>query len=146
MFEQNKDIIRKYREIHNTNHLDQLGQVVSEDIVSHNQFPGLPGGLEGARMAHRIFTASFPDTKTITDDFIAEGDRVVERWTNSGTHTGAPFMGVLPSKRKYSVKGISVYRIIDGKIVEHWSELNTLAILQALGDIRAPGQAGNEDV
>jgi predicted ester cyclase len=75
-------------------------------------------------MAHQSLVASFPDTQTRTDDLIAEGDRVVERWTNWGTHTGASFMNTPATGKKFNVSGISIYRIANGKIVEHWGEFD----------------------
>jgi steroid delta-isomerase-like uncharacterized protein len=139
MSEQNKDIVRRYREIHNTNRLDQLDQIVAPDLISHSLFPGLPPGIAGAKASHQFFLSMFPDNKNVTDDLIAEGDKVVERWTNTGTHTGAPFMGAPASGKKFSVTGISIYRIANGKIVEHWGEFNSVTVLQQLGLMPVPG-------
>jgi steroid delta-isomerase-like uncharacterized protein len=133
MSEQNKDIVRRYREIHNTNQLDQLDEIVAADLITHNLFPGLPTGLAGGKAAHQFLMAIFPDNKTVTEDLIAEGDKVVERWTNTGTHTGEPFMGVPASGKKFSCGGISIYRIANGKIVEHWGEFDSMTISQQLG-------------
>lgn len=138
--EQNKAIVRRYREIHNTNRLDQLDEIVAPDLVTHNLLPGLPPGLEGGKMAHMGGMASFPDMYVKTEDLIAEGDRVVERWTLTGTYTGAPFFGAAANGRRFSVTGISVYRIANGRIVEHWGEMDFLGLLQQLGMIPAPGQ------
>lgn len=133
MSEQNKDIVRRYREIHNSNKLDGLDEIVAPDLISNNLFPGLPAGLAGGKAAHQFLLASFPDTKTVTEDLIAEGDKVVERWTNSGTHTGQPFMGTPASGKKFSCGGISIYRIANGKIVEHWGEFDSMTVSQQLG-------------
>ena len=91
-------------------------------------------------MAHMGGIASFPDMHVTTEDLIAEGDKVVERWTNSGSYTGAPFFGAPPNGNKFSVGGISIYRIENGRIVEHWGEMDFLGLLQQLGMIPAPGQ------
>ena len=138
--EQNKTLVRRYRELHNTNQLDQLNEIVATDLITHNLMPGLPPGLEGGKMAHMGGMASFPDMHVKTEDMIAEGDKVVERWTNSGSYTGAPFFGAPPNGKKFSVGGISVYRIENGRIVEHWGEMDFLGLLQQLGMISAPGQ------
>jgi steroid delta-isomerase-like uncharacterized protein len=139
MSEQNKDIVRRYREIHNTNRLDQLDQIMAPDLISHSMFPGLPAGITGAKASHQFLVSIFPDNKTQTDDLIAEGDKVVERWTNTGTHTGEPFLGAPASGKKFSVTGISIYRIANGKIVEHWGEFNSSTVAQQLGLMPAPG-------
>ena len=136
--EANKAIVRRYREIHNTGELDQLDQIVAQDIASHNLLPGLPPGLEGARLAHQGAVAAFPDVHTKSEDLIAEGDKVVERWSTTSTHTGAPFLGVPASGKKVSVTGISIYRIANGRIVEHWAEMDTLGVMQQLGLVPAP--------
>ena len=130
--EDNKAIIRRYREAHNKNNLDALDAIVAKDLVSHNALPGLPPGLEGGKMAHRGFLVSFPDTQTKTEDLIAEGDRVVERYTATGTNTG-PFMGFPPTGKKYSIESMSIYRIANGKIVEHWGENDTMGLMAQLG-------------
>ncbi len=136
----NKEIVRRYRELHNTNRLDQLDQIVARDLISHNMMPGLPQGIEGARKSHQMFISMFPDSRYTTDDLIAEGDYVVERWTSSGTHTGAPFMNSPASGKKFKVSGVSIYRLNNDKIVEHWGEFDQLSVLQQLGLARMPAQ------
>lgn len=138
--EQNKAIIQRYREAHNTNQLNQLDEIVAANLIAHNLMPGLPPGLEGGKMAHMGGIASFPDMYVKTDDLIAEGDGVVERWTLTGTYTGAPFFGAPANGKKFSVTGISVYRIANSQVVEHWGEMDFLGLLQQLGMIPAPGQ------
>ena len=73
-------------------------------------------------------------------DLIAEGDKVVERWSLSMTHTGAAFFGVpAGSGKAVNVTGISIYRIANGKIVEHWGEMDFSRVLMQLGALPAPG-------
>lgn len=138
--EQNKAIVQRYREAHNTNQLDRLDEIVAANLIAHNQIPGLPPGLEGGKIAHMGGVASFPDMYVKTEDLIAEGDKVVERWTLSGTFTGTPFFGAQANGKKFSVTGISIYRISNGQIVEHWGEMDFLGLLQQLGMIPASGQ------
>ncbi len=137
----NKELVRRYREIHNTNRLDQLDQIVARDLISHNMMPGLPQGIDSAKKSHQMFIASFPDNRYMTDDLIAEGDYVVERWTTTGTMSGSPFMGMPANGKKFKVSGVSIYRINNGKIVEHWGEFDQLAILQQLGLMKMPSQS-----
>lgn len=135
--EANKDIIRRYREAHNANDLGALDQLVAVDIISHSHLPGLPAGLEGSKMAHGAFLAAFPDLQTTTEDLVAEDDRIVERFTVRGTQTG-PFLGAPPSGKAFTATGMSIFRIADGKIVEHWGENDTMSVLQQLGMMPAP--------
>ena len=142
MSEANKAIVRRYREIYNANQLDKLGEVLAADFAPHNLLPGLPPGLDGIKMVHQGTLAAFPDLRVTTEDLIAEGDRVVERWSQTQTHSGAPFMNIPPSGKKVRITGISIYRIKDGKIAEHWAEMDFMGVLQQLGAMPAPGQEG----
>ncbi len=146
MSEQNKQIVRRYRELHNQNRVELLGEVVADNLVSHNLMPGLPGGLKSAQMVHQGVTASFPDNFTRTEALISEGDLVVERWINTGTHSGAPFGGAPANGKKFSISGISIYRIKDGKIVEHWGEMDTASIMRQLGMMPMPQGTGQQPV
>src|SRR6266403_2147171 len=75
-------------------------------------------------------TTRSPSAITV-DDVIAEGDRVVVRWTWQCTHQGA-FMGVAATGKRATVTGMAIYRVADGKCVERWVELNMLGLLQQL--------------
>jgi predicted ester cyclase len=94
--------------------------------------PGIPQGIEGAKAAHQIMLAGFPDYQTVIDDLIAEGDKVAARITMSGTHTGS-FMGIPPTGKFISFTGMYIARIADGKIIEHWGEEDSVSLLQQLG-------------
>jgi len=130
--EENKKIVRRYQEIYNSNDLEALGEVVSEDLLTPKIMPGIPTGIEGAKAAHRIMLAGFPDYQTIIDDLIAEDEKVVARIPMSGTNTGS-FMGMPPTGKHVSFTGIYVARMANGKIVEHWGEEDGVGLLQQLG-------------
>jgi len=130
--EENKNIVRRYQKIYNSNDLEALSEVVSEDLLTPKIMPGIPAGIEGAKTAHQIMLAGFPDYQTAIDDLIAEGDTVVARITMSGTHTGS-FMGIPPTGKRISFTGMYIARIDDGKIVEHWGEEDGVSLLQQLG-------------
>lgn len=130
--EENKKIVRRYQEIYNSNDLEALSEVVSQDLLTPKIMSGIPTGIEGAKAAHRIMLAGFPDYQTIIDDLIAEGDKVVARITMSGTNTGS-FMGMPPTGKQVSFTGIYIARIANGKIVEHWGEEDGVSLLQQLG-------------
>src|SRR5215510_6880076 len=119
--EENKNIVRRYQEIYNSNDLDRLIEVVSDDVLTPKILPGIPSGLEGAKAAHQIMLSGFPDYQTRIDELIAEGDKVVARITMSGTHTGS-FMGIPATEKKVEFTGIYIARIANGKVVEHWGE------------------------
>jgi steroid delta-isomerase-like uncharacterized protein len=129
---ENKKIVRRYQEIYNSNDLEALGEVVSEDLLTPKIMPGIPSGMEGAKAAHRIMLVGFPDYQTVIDDLVAEGDKVAARITMSGTNTGN-FMGFPPTGKRVSFTGIYIARIANGKIVEHWGEEDAVSLLQQLG-------------
>jgi predicted ester cyclase len=139
--EANKAIVRCYREIYNFGNLDTLEEVLAPDFTPHNMLPGLPPNIEGVRMLQQGTLATWPDLHVITEDLIAEGDKVVERWTQTQTHTGAAVFGApAHSGKKIRITGISIYRIANGRIVEHRAEMDFLGVLTQLGVVPAPGQ------
>jgi predicted ester cyclase len=138
--EENKAIVRRYRAAHNANDLDALDAIVAQDIISHNALPGLPPGLAGGKLAHQAFLAAFPDIRATTEDIFGEGDRIVERYVARGTNTGS-FMGMAPTGKSINVGSMAIYRIANGKIVEHWGENDSTALMQQLGMLPMPGQA-----
>jgi steroid delta-isomerase-like uncharacterized protein len=137
--EANKAIIRRYRQAHNQNDMAALDEIVATDIISHSHLPNVPAGREGSKMVHQGSLAAFPDGQTTTDDLVAEGDKVVERFTLVGTHKG-DFMGIPASGKQVRITGMSIFRIANGKIVEHWGENDAMGLLMQLGVLPAPGQ------
>jgi predicted ester cyclase len=83
-----------------------------------------------------MFRAAFPDWHSDLDFLVGEKDIVVELFTASGTHR-AEVMGVAPTGNTVTLRGINVFRVADGKIVERWGRLDDLGLLQQLGI--APG-------
>src|SRR5262245_49917717 len=138
--EENKAVVRRYREAHNTNNLSLLDEVLAPTFVAHEMLPNVPQTPEGAKMLHQGNVAVFPDVQVRTDALFAEDDKVVEQWTMSAHHTGAPFFigNLPPSGKKVEVSGITTYRIADGKIVETWSNMDFMGVLQQVGLIPPP--------
>lgn len=83
-----------------------------------------------------LFEAAFPNYQLIADDIISEGDKIVVRSTFHGTHNG-DFMGIAPTGKQVTVPVFLIYRIADGKIVQHWMQADSLSLLQQLGAIPA---------
>jgi predicted ester cyclase len=102
--------------------------------------------LEGLKQAFDRFLAAQPDGYHVIEDVVAEGDKVMTRLSAYGTQTGELF-GIPPTGKQISMTGIAIHRISNGKIVEHWSELDNLGLMQQLGEVLPPeapppGQAG----
>ena len=89
-------------------------------------------GAEGFKQNLAMMRSAFPDMHITIDDMIAEGDKVVTRFTLTATFTG-DLMGITPTGKKVTVSGIVITRWEDGKEVEAWESLDTLAFYQQLG-------------
>ncbi|MBI3761607.1 MAG: ester cyclase [Chloroflexi bacterium] len=137
---QNKDLVRSFvEEIFNKSNLAVLDQFVTADIADHKPpFPGLPPGIEGSRQVFAAFHAAFPDARVTIEDMVAEGDRIVWRWTFSGTNQGS-LMGMPPTGKPVTFTGIDIFRMADGKIVERWANEDDLGMMQQLGMAPPPG-------
>ena len=139
MSEENKAVVRRFHdEVLNKGNLALIDELCSHDLVDHTAPPGLPPGVEGAKQTLGIYLAAFPDLHVTMEDMIAEGDRVVVRWTASGTHKG-DLMGIAPTGRRVTVTGIAIDRIAGGKTVEHWEVFDQMGLMQQLGVIPAQG-------
>ena len=110
-------------EIWSKGNLDAAGEIYAADVVIHNAAPDNPGGLEGVKYTVSGVRAAFPDLQFNVGDLIAEGDKVVQRWSWTGTQDGE-YMGTPPTGKKTTVGGISIVRIANGKIAEIWSAIS----------------------
>jgi len=133
--EENKDIVRHYQEIYNSNELESLTEVLAGDLLTPKIMSGMKPGLEGARQVHATTLIGMPDWHTRIDDLIGEADKVVARITMTGTHTG-DFWGIPATGRRVEFTGIYIVRIADGKIVEHWGEEDGVSLLTQLGVLK----------
>ena len=125
MSENNKLIIRKFfEEVYNKGNLEMADELVSPGYISHNKLNLEVLGSAGIKKAAAMQRQAFPDQVTVLDDIIAEGDRVVVRGHDTGTHTGALFMGISASGNKFNVTWIDIFRVADGKLQEAWLEID----------------------
>ena len=136
--EENKTIARRFNEdIWGTGDEAALEEVLAEDVVDHGAIPGQPPGREGHKYQLNLFRSAFPDLHVTTEDIVAEGDKVVSRWSARGTHQGE-LMGIAPTGNEVTFSGIDVLRIAGGKVVERWAEYNALEVMQQLGVVPPP--------
>ena len=138
--ERNKALIRRFYEEIDRGNIAAMDELVSENYVNHDPppFPGLSAGLAGLKEVFRMFQAATPGHHVIEDQ-IAEGDKVVTRLRGVGSHEGE-LAGIPRSGNKLDVRALAVHRIENGKIVEHWSTVDSAALLSQLGVIQLPGQ------
>jgi predicted ester cyclase len=115
--------------------------LASPDLVVHNTPPDITGDFEGIKQAISIHRTGFPDLRFEIEDQLAEGDKVVSRWTLYwGTHKGE-WVGIPPTGKQVTITGISIQRYTGRKIVEGWLEMDMLSMMQQLGVVPPPGQA-----
>ncbi len=132
--EENKTIVRSYFEQVQKANWDGLNKIVAADFINHES-KAVQLGLETYKSALRSIRGTFPDQQVAIDDVIAEGDKVVVRARLRGTHQGSAiptFRGIRPQGRLVEWKFIHLFRLRDGKIVEHWAEHDGLAVRQQL--------------
>jgi len=139
MSEENKALARRILEdLVVALNLDNLDEYFAEDVIVHVPFLDLPPGREGLRVLYSSFPGAISDVVLTFEDQIAEGDRVVTRWSSEFTHTGDLF-GVPATGKRVKQSGIMIYRIRGGKVVEQWAEANMLGLMQQLGAVPPPG-------
>lgn len=141
MSEKNKPIdIRFYEEVWNQGNYAFVDEVTAGDYVYHELTDEIFVGVESVKRNVAMVREAFPDIHFTIEDQIAEGDRVVTRWTARGTHVG-PFERIPPTGKKAIVAGISISRMTNGKFVEGWTSLDRLGLLQQLDALPAPESA-----
>jgi steroid delta-isomerase-like uncharacterized protein len=139
MSEANKALMRRQlEEVFNKHNPGAVDEFFAPDYVNHNAPPGLPGGRDGLKAFAAMYFSAFPDLKVTSDFQLAEGDKVVMRWTATGTHTGE-LMGIPATGKQIKTTGISIARVAGGKIVEEWNESDQMDLMQQLGVVPAPG-------
>ena len=136
--EENKAIAKRWNEeVYNTGNVDVIDELAAANYIQYAQNQDREAYKQGVIKAR----AAFSDGGITIEDTIAEGDKVVVRWTMHGTHIGE-FWGIPPTGKKFTMSGISIYRIEDGKIVEDWANSDTLGMMRQLGVI--PPMGGGE--
>jgi len=138
--EQNKALtVRFVEELFNRGNVGIVGEIFAPDFIEREQLPpGIPDGSEGVKVLTTMLRSAFPDFKATIDDILAEGDKVVIRMTWSGTQKGE-FLGVPATGKRVSIGVIDIIRFADGKVVEHWGQMDSMSMMQQLGAIPAPG-------
>jgi steroid delta-isomerase-like uncharacterized protein len=142
MSEENEALVRRYfEEIWNKGNLELIDELFVTNFVRHGPVgtEGEVRGLEGFKGLVSSYRAGLPDLRIPIEDLIAEGDRVVTRWTAYGTHQGE-LLGNAPTGNQATVTGILVDRVSGGKIEEEWVAYDTLHFMRQIGGVAAPGQ------
>ncbi len=136
--EQNKTLVSDFIEaLFTKGDLDAVDRYLAPDFVNHDPPFGVSTDREGIRSAGALMRAGFPDWQSDQHLVVGERDIVVEHFTASGTHRGE-VMGVAPTGNTVVLKGINIFRVTEGRIVERWGRLDDLGFLSQLGVVRLP--------
>jgi steroid delta-isomerase-like uncharacterized protein len=136
---ENKAIARRAdEELFDRGNLDVADELFALNFVYHDPASGEDWhGPESVKQYATMLRAAFPDLHYTVEDQIAEGDKVVTRYTASGTHQ-SELMGIAPTGNRVEITGISITRIEDGKIEEIWENYDTLGMMQQHGVVTLP--------
>jgi predicted ester cyclase len=138
--EHNKAVSRRWIDVFNER--DDIGEA---DVRGPDYIAYAPASLEPAPLDSEAWTRflsgfveGFPDLRLTVEDAVGEGDLVAQRVHFAGTHTGE-FQGLPPTGRKVEFSGLELNRFVDGRVAEHWFQLDALTLLQQLGLVVVPG-------
>jgi steroid delta-isomerase-like uncharacterized protein len=135
---ENKAKVREFYDKINAGDLSVIDSHIADNMVDHEEVPGISPTKEGARMFFQMALNAFPDFKLTPEDMVAEGDLVFVRLRMTGTHRG-DFMGIPATGKQVSIPVFDALRISGDKAVEHWGLSDTATMLQQLGVMPAPG-------
>ena len=114
--------------------LDAFAELLDDEYINHNRYA--QPGKDGSVAIFAAFLEAFEDFRVEIDDVIDAGGTLVGRYTYRGRHTGT-FMGIPPSGSQIEMHSIDIWRVRDGRLHEHWDELNSLELFQQIGAIPA---------
>jgi steroid delta-isomerase-like uncharacterized protein len=136
-----KSIARRwFEEVWNQGRDETIEELLAPEAVAHNL--NEPGedvhGREGFKRHHDALRGAFPDLRTEVEDLIAEGDRVTVRWSARATHRG-DHLGFPATGQPIAIRGTTILRVRDGRVVEGWDAWDRLSMLRQLGVVPPAG-------
>ena len=134
--EHNTRLATRLYDLLNTGDVEAIADLVTADYLEHDPLPGQGTGREGVVDRFSMLVRGLAPRFTV-EDVIADGDKVVVRWTNAGTHVG-DFLGIPATGRPFTIGGIDIYRVAGDRLAEHWHQIDQLAMLGQLGLLPAP--------
>jgi len=134
MSEQNKAIVRRvFEELWNQGNLSVADQLFTPNYTHHDSSSADFGhGPESERKRATLYRTAFPDMRLTIEDLIAEGDTVMARWSCHGTHKG-DLNGIAPTGKQFTITGVTVARLLNGKLAEGYVNWDALGLMQQLG-------------
>lgn len=122
-----EEIARRFGEELWAGDVESMSEYVAEEVVNHALAAGTPNGLPGTITEVANFRTAVPDLQVHNEDVIISGDKIVLRWTATGTQQGKMF-GHAPTGAPLSYSGMDILRVQDGKIAERWIEYDLVTL------------------
>jgi len=133
--EENKAVVRRF--IHEGvigGNLAVIDELSSPDCINHSAVPEARRGVEGLKRVVGFSRAAMPDQRWTGEMLIAEGDLVVIHGIREATWQAEAFRGLpTPKGKPVAVELVHIFRVRDGKIVEHWAVRDDLGLMKQLG-------------
>jgi steroid delta-isomerase-like uncharacterized protein len=129
---------RFVEEVINQGRLDVADEIVEENFVELDPLPGQQQGREGLKAVIAMMRAAFPDIHWVADETIAARDKVVTRFTWTGTQRGT-FLGIPATGKSVTVKGVVIDRLSGGRMADSRILMDSLGMMQQLGVVPTPG-------
>ncbi len=140
--EQNKATVRRLIEESWKGNFGVVDELVASNYTAHDPANPEPlHGPEGVKESISGYRTAFPDARMTIEQQLAEGDLVATRWTGRGTHEGE-LLGIQPTGKQVTVSGLTISRVVDGKIVEEFQSWDNHGMLEQIGAIPAPALVG----
>jgi predicted ester cyclase len=138
--EHNKAVSRRWIEVFNERDDPAEADVRAPDYVAYAPASLEPEPLDSEAWTRFLagFVEGFPDLRMTVEEAVGQGDLVAQRVHFEGTHTGE-FQGLPPTQRKVSFSGLELNRFVEGRVAEHWFQLDALTLLRQLGLVVVPG-------
>ena len=131
MSEANKAVVRKFLQMLEAGDPSMADEIIATDFVSHSALEGQEPGIDGVKQMVAMIGTAFPDLKVNIMDQIAEGDKVVTLYTDSGTHQG-DFLGVPATGKKLAWMVTPTTVVVNGKITESGVSWDRWGLMQQL--------------
>jgi predicted ester cyclase len=138
--ETNKEVVRRFvNEVFVRLDPTAVDELVADDFESHS-WPSKGNAKESLKATTQGMRNTLDEIRFEIDDLIAEGDRVAARLTAGARQIG-PFMGIEPAGKSYEIGEIHIFRLRDGQIVEHWHQMDAMALMTQLKGEASRGAA-----
>lgn len=127
-------VVRRYaEEVWNAGRFDVCEELFRGGHTYHDPLVPLVGqGPEGVRQHHVTYAHAFPDGRVTIEELLGVGDRVVARWSYTGTHLGS-LKGIAPTGRRVHTSGMHLFRFVRGQVAETWAYWDALGLFEQLG-------------